>query len=452
MPRKPKDLLSQSTIVVSERDRQIYHEVMIVGRSQRAVAAKFGLSQQRISKIVNRTSVWMSETAPYGLAEVPRPQRLYQVARVYKQKLDWYENEAKEEWLKSKADEQWTSTHDLTPGPDGKQVIGDGKMTRKKPKADTKYLALGQKFAEKRTRFEGFDEDGSVARNNDDRLHEVPIILPDEELDEMISIGERAKQMKQQQQLQAEAAGLSKRKSAERVASATAAPSPLYSGERVGVRGEAGTDSDRSHDSPSTAHEVCSTAKSVPAPAPHPNPLPVSRGVPQVPRRGDPKEALSEESPEVGLEREIAGPNDFHNGLLPPTVATETSVARRATESSPGRQPWEMESRETSARRATEVSPPEPLSPLPGLDVSRAPDSQGSRPGLLSTALRAKTEPPPKVYPPTPEGYYRHGDRCRPKMTRRDAIPCTKLLPVVSKKPAKWYDLSPDGKEWWPQS
>ena len=67
MPRKPKDLLSQSTIVVSERDRQIYHEVMIVGRSQRAVAAKFGLSQQRISKIVNRTSVWMSETAPYGL-------------------------------------------------------------------------------------------------------------------------------------------------------------------------------------------------------------------------------------------------------------------------------------------------------------------------------------------------------------------------------------------------
>ena len=371
MPRKPKDLLSQSTIVVSERDRQIYHEVMIVGRSQRAVAVKFQLSQQRISKIVNRTSVWMSETAPYGLAEVPRPQRLYQVARIYKQKLDWYENEAKEEWLKSKVDEQWTSTHDLTPGPDGKQVIGDGKMTRKKPKADTKYLALGQKFAEKRTRFEGFDEDGSVARNNDDRLHEVPIILPDEELDEMISIGERAKKIKQQQV------------AAQSVASATAPPSPRYSGERVGVRGEAGTDSAISKD-PSSSW--ISTATSVPAPAPHPNPLPVSRGVPQVPRRGDPKEALSEESAEVGLAREIAGPNDFHNGLLPPTVATETS------------------------------------------------------------------DPPPKVYPPTPEGFYRHGDRCRPKMTRRDAIPCTKLLPVVSKKPAKWYDLSPDGKEWWPQS
>ena len=438
MPRKPKDLLSQSTIVVSERDRQIYHEVMIVGRSQRAVAAKFGLSQQRISKIVNRTSVWMSETAPYGLAEVPRPQRLYQVARIYKQKLDWYENEAKEEWLKSKADEQWTSTHDLTPGPDGKQVIGDGKMTRKKPKADTKYLALGQKFAEKRTRFEGFDEDGSVARNNDDRLHEVPIILPDEELDEMISIGERAKKIKQQQQATAQQVAV------QSVASATAPPSPRYSGER----GEAGTDSAISKD-PSSSW--ISTATSAPAPAPHPNPLPVSRGVPQVPRRGDPKEALSEESPEVGVAREIAGPNDFHNGLLHPAFVASATAApsplysgeragvrgEAGTNSATSLSCTRIIQDSVSTAKSAPAPAPHP-SPLPG--VPRRGDS------FVASDVSKKE------YPPTPEGYYRHGDRCRPKMTRRDAIPCTKLLPVVSKKPAKWYDLSPDGKEWWPQS
>jgi hypothetical protein len=441
MPRRQRE---KYPLLVSERDRQIYHEVAVAQRTQRDVAAEFKLSQPRVLKIVERVFQWMCETAPTGFAEVPRPQRLYGVARTYKQKLEYYEREANEVWQRSKKETLWTRTHDVIED-DGEKKLAPGKVTQKNPKPEIKYLQAAEKFASKLAHFEGFEENGSVARNNDDRLHEVPPILPEQELDVWIRNGELAAKMKREREQ-------------ERVAAlAAVAPSPLYSGERVGVRGEAPIDSNHSQDSLCCTDDVDSETESVPAPAPHPSPLP------GVPRRGDrnsdPSAAvLSNDSAETRLDRENVGPNEFCAGLSNAGAGSPTNVSPRSgsreaagTEYQVQRTGYQVPSDSHQTPSPPYSVPSTPYSVLTSATSTPAPQSGALRRGdyiVNSDGLVVPRPKPQKVYPPTSEGYWRFGDVCRPKMTRRPPIDWTKVRPGQPVKPPRYYQLSEDGKKW----
>jgi hypothetical protein len=120
MPRKFTHDADKFQIHVSARDREIYEAVAVQGRLQREVAAEFKISQPRVSKIVQRAFKWLCQTAPGGLPEMPRPQRLYGVSRTYKMKLEYYEQRAMRVFDRSERDELITTTYDLKEGEDGK--------------------------------------------------------------------------------------------------------------------------------------------------------------------------------------------------------------------------------------------------------------------------------------------------------------------------------------------
>ena len=191
MPRKPKYPELKSVRKVSERDRLIFQQVSIQNRSQRELAAEHQISQTQVSRIVRRVYRWMCDTAPCGLEEVPRPQRLYGVARIYKEKLEYFEREADEAWQNSKREISWTRTQDVIEQPDGKTTLSPGKITRKSPKPDIKYLNAAKGYAQALVEFEGFEKNGAVARDNNDRLHEVPEIRPEKDRDVLIEVGQR---------------------------------------------------------------------------------------------------------------------------------------------------------------------------------------------------------------------------------------------------------------------
>jgi hypothetical protein len=174
------------TMKVSQRDQEIYERVVVQRQPQRQVGLHFQISQQRVGKIVSRVARWLSQTAPYGLDEIPRPQRLYLVARTYKMKLEYYEARALRAFDKSE-EESFVYTEEIKEG----KRTGNGKLQKKNPRPDAKLLLAAKGFAAAQAEFEGFAPNGAVARNNDDRLHEVAELPHDAEIDAFINVAKR---------------------------------------------------------------------------------------------------------------------------------------------------------------------------------------------------------------------------------------------------------------------
>src|SRR5688572_5460180 len=86
---------------VTARDRAIYQAVKIDGKQQRAVAIEFKLSQPRVSAIIKRVTLWLSQGDPPGLGELYRRDRLRVVSRLHRMRLEQLFIETREAWLKS---------------------------------------------------------------------------------------------------------------------------------------------------------------------------------------------------------------------------------------------------------------------------------------------------------------------------------------------------------------
>lgn len=404
MPRKQN--VSKSVIQVSERDRRIYELVAVEGRSQRDVAAEFKVSQSRISRIVNRTFRWLSETARYGLEEVPRPQRLYGVMRTYQKKLAYYEREANNAWLESTRRQGTTQVWDILPTDDGRGFVRQkGRLTVKDPKPEIKYLRAAQDFAARGAEFEGFAKSGAVARNNNDRLHEVPEVLSDQEVDDLIRCGKR---------LEAE-------REAKRAAEERGIES-MGDGRGAGV---------------------------MPTPGPLPMPKPTVIWT------------SSDHSPETHSAPEVTEPNDFDalSSYEPPRPEIPCEVSERRDRNADGYAEGVGKIfGSTSSRQRRIFSPeyapdPGPRAFDPGYRNYREEDRANGYPpvGPIGSPLPGPREPEPgRVYPPPPPGYIRSGVRCipLPTMKRSDPTDIRTRKPAHGPAPPRSYEFDKQTNTW----
>jgi hypothetical protein len=468
---------------VSQRDRQIFHQVMVEMRSQRDVAREHNLSQSRVSRIVARVMAWMSETAPYGLEEVPRPQRLYAVARLYRDKLDYYEREAREAWERSKTEIPWTSTHDSVPGAGGKHELGPGKVVRRIPKPDLKYLDAAQRFAWMRTHFEGFQQDGSVSMSNDGRLYEVPEIMPEEELDSFIRTGELAKAEKQRREAEAAAKAAAQAPAAQGGRGGVGTPPPPKSWEeeqaevrerervaegimRACFAEEEAEEAVRRHrasaaaqntgfmpqntaqnDSSMMASNAGMTAKEEALPEENEEALPEE----DESREPDESPAAMAETTEQEVAAAVTGAaaTKQEEAVAAPQHQVSSPEARkvRSIPQNRAQNDWSMmasNAPQTGRRGSSDRAVPR------GPTGERL--SVGNGPaGRKSFQRRTPALSGEREYPAVPPGYIRQGSLCRPAMMRRPDLQPKDRRPGFVGNPPMWYQLSPDGTHWVPR-
>ena len=62
--------------IPSERNRRVYAEVVLAERPQPEVAKEFGISQQRVSQIIDQLQAWLAQTLPEGSEELTPEQQL----------------------------------------------------------------------------------------------------------------------------------------------------------------------------------------------------------------------------------------------------------------------------------------------------------------------------------------------------------------------------------------
>ena len=153
---------------VKQRDRDIYEQVEVYGRTQREVAAEYKISQPRVSTIVKRVGTWMSECVPIGLDEMYRGRRLYTVCRTYKMRLAAMYKEAMNAWEKSTK-----TVHALKRrrNAQGEMVTEDVATERS---GDPRFLTHARELARLITEFEGIKPTGEVDVSCEGRLYEEP--------------------------------------------------------------------------------------------------------------------------------------------------------------------------------------------------------------------------------------------------------------------------------------
>ena len=66
----------QKRRIPSERNRRVYVEVMLAERPQPEVAREFGITQQRVSQIVEQFQLWLAENLPPGAEGMSAEQQL----------------------------------------------------------------------------------------------------------------------------------------------------------------------------------------------------------------------------------------------------------------------------------------------------------------------------------------------------------------------------------------
>lgn len=140
---------------VSQRDRRIYYQVMVAGRSQRQVAEEHQLSPARVSQILDRVDRWYCAQAPVAEDEGMRAARQHAAIREYRAKLKNYEAEAREAFAQSKQD--WKLVASIFPNDDGTpgfQIRGKVKFTQRSSPGDIGLLRTAQGFAEKLANFD----------------------------------------------------------------------------------------------------------------------------------------------------------------------------------------------------------------------------------------------------------------------------------------------------------
>ncbi len=163
---------------VSGRDQEIYHQTAVEGQSQRKVATEKKISQSRVSKIVKRVGLWLSETVPFGLAELPREQRLHVAARTHRMKLDWMYHQATEAWQGSKEPVR-TRKEKTVKGEKVEEFVVKTQV------GNFRLLDGACKIAERQIVFDGFALDGRVEVSCAGRLFEPPAMTDDELLAQM---------------------------------------------------------------------------------------------------------------------------------------------------------------------------------------------------------------------------------------------------------------------------
>ena len=174
------------------RDHEIYEMCRVRGRTQREAAAKFGISQARVSKIIREVTIFHSLIDPTerGLS---REQRARAALRLHEQRLDYAIGEANREWETSNENEvALQQTYRVAPGaaadkpgdqatdkPADKPAMPTKtleKETRKvvTKKRDPRYLDRFVKYSQIRVKFEGFDEYGNIDVSDNGRLRDIP--------------------------------------------------------------------------------------------------------------------------------------------------------------------------------------------------------------------------------------------------------------------------------------
>ncbi|WP_254507880.1 hypothetical protein [Anatilimnocola floriformis] len=168
-PKKEKDILKP--MHVSERDKRIFHEVRVDGRSQTEVGSKYGLTQPRVSKIITRVELWLSQPVAKDFAELPRADRLRAVSRLHKMRLDKMYEEALSAWEASRKPRTIRKTKmvkgESVPDPEVQSQNGDARLWK------CVIIAMKELSA-----FEGFNGRGEVDASTAGRVWEP--VLKDE--------------------------------------------------------------------------------------------------------------------------------------------------------------------------------------------------------------------------------------------------------------------------------
>jgi hypothetical protein len=135
--------LRQQELPPSERDFQVFEEVVIGGASTRAAAALFGVSQTRIVQVRQRVAEWIG-------AEVPPTPRLTPLQRL---RLAAHIAEQRADFLYSKAMDGWrASQQPLTSICRGR--LGEETRTRERH-GDPRYLMAAMRITERQVNLAG---------------------------------------------------------------------------------------------------------------------------------------------------------------------------------------------------------------------------------------------------------------------------------------------------------
>ncbi|WP_425616918.1 hypothetical protein NA78x_000581 [Anatilimnocola sp. NA78] len=226
------------------RDLEIYERCSTHGVSQRMVAAEFGISQPAVSKICHKLQRWEGEPElttnreTEHKSEQGRIQRLHMLTRQHKRRLDMGYSQMCEKWRES---QKAAGTI--------KDRVFKGELmkesTIKTRDGNPRFLNDAIRMSEKMLKFEGIKLDGTVDFETKNRLPEEPEMTYDERMaeqrkwiDAALPEVEKWEAKEREKERQKEDRRMQNEGKLRGVAAAVCAPSPLYSGERAGVRGE----------------------------------------------------------------------------------------------------------------------------------------------------------------------------------------------------------------------
>ena len=97
-PTEPPELPARKAKIPSERDVEIYQQVVFAHRSQRDVARSFGLSQPRVNQILREIAAWMADNTPGLFTGLSGPQRLRLLHYNARKQLEYHQQSLMGAW------------------------------------------------------------------------------------------------------------------------------------------------------------------------------------------------------------------------------------------------------------------------------------------------------------------------------------------------------------------
>jgi len=155
---------------ITPRDYEIYELCKGQGQRQKDVAAKYRITQPRVSTIVNRVAQFLGTNCPIGYFELPREKRLVTLFRTHRMRLEHAFEEAMAAWNKSK-EGQHRCKFKPVKGTKDHELIERIVTNRH---GDQRHLDKALKYADRLMEFEGFDRRGQVDTTTDNRIYEAP--------------------------------------------------------------------------------------------------------------------------------------------------------------------------------------------------------------------------------------------------------------------------------------
>ena len=178
MPEEPRtDGYFKAVPRVSKRNFEIYVLCECEGLRQKDVAAKYRITQPRVSAIVHRVAQYLSSNCPGGFFELPREKRLVTLFRTHKMRLQHVYKESMAAWEKSKEGQHRVKLKPVKlEGKDGKTEIKEEVVERivTNRHGDQRHLQNAVKYADRLMEFEGFDRRGHVDTTVAGRVFEAP--------------------------------------------------------------------------------------------------------------------------------------------------------------------------------------------------------------------------------------------------------------------------------------